>query len=42
VREAQALGFGRVALPARNVTDPPLDLPTVPVASIAELRKLLE
>jgi DNA repair protein RadA/Sms len=42
VREAHALGFGRVALPERNVTDAPLPLPTVPIGSVSDLRKLLE
>lgn len=42
VREAKALGFGRVALPARNLGAVPLDLPTVPIAGVAELRRLLE
>jgi DNA repair protein RadA/Sms len=41
VREAHALGFGRVALPERNVTDAPLPLPTVPIGSVSDLRKLL-
>lgn len=42
VREAAALGFGRVALPERNVGDAPLPLPTVPIGSVSDLRRLLE
>ena len=40
VREAAALGFGRVALPARDASDR-LGLPAVPVATVSDLSKLL-
>lgn len=40
VREAAALGFGRVALPAR-AADAKLPLPTVPIASVSDLVGLL-
>jgi DNA repair protein RadA/Sms len=40
VREAAALGFGRVALPARDAAAP-LVLPTVPIASVTDLVALL-
>ncbi len=41
VREAQALGFSRAALPARD-SGLELALPTVPIATVAELPRLLE
>lgn len=41
VREAAALGFGRVALPAR-AADGTLPLPTVPIASVGDLVGLLQ
>ena len=41
VREAAALGFGRVALPARTA-DAKLPLPTVPIASVSDLVALLQ
>jgi DNA repair protein RadA/Sms len=41
VREAAALGFGRVALPAR-APDAKLPLPTVPIASVSDLVGLLQ
>ena len=41
VREAAALGFGRVALPARSA-DANLPLPTVPIASVGDLVGLLQ
>ncbi len=40
VREAAALGFGRVALPARSA-GAELPLPTVPIASVSDLVGLL-
>jgi DNA repair protein RadA/Sms len=40
VREAAALGFGRVALPARSV-DAELALPAVPIATVGDLVGLL-
>jgi DNA repair protein RadA/Sms len=40
-REAAALGFGRVALPARSAA-PELELPAVPVASVVDLVELLQ
>jgi DNA repair protein RadA/Sms len=40
VREAAALGFGRVALPARDA-DGGLDLPAVPVARLPDLARLI-
>jgi DNA repair protein RadA/Sms len=40
VREAAALGFGRVALPARDA-DSKLELPTVPISSVADLIEIL-
>ena len=40
VREAAALGFGRVALPARDA-DAKLPLPVVPIASVSDLVGLL-
>jgi DNA repair protein RadA/Sms len=41
VREAAALGFGRVALPARDAGSK-LQLPTVAIASVADLVALLQ
>jgi DNA repair protein RadA/Sms len=41
VREAAALGFGRVALPARSA-DAKLPLATVPIASVSDLVGLLQ
>jgi DNA repair protein RadA/Sms len=41
VREAAALGFGRVALPAR-APDAKLPLPTVPIKSVSDLVGLLQ
>jgi DNA repair protein RadA/Sms len=41
VREAAALGFGRVALPAR-AAEAKLPLPTVPIASVGDLVGLLQ
>jgi DNA repair protein RadA/Sms len=41
VREAAALGFGRVALPARDA-DADLPLPTVAISSVADLVGLLQ
>jgi len=41
VREAAALGFGRVALPARTA-DAKLPLPSVPISSVADLVGLLQ
>jgi DNA repair protein RadA/Sms len=41
VREAKALGFARAALPARDA-GLDLELPTVPIASVADLPRLLE
>ena len=41
VREASALGFGRVALPARDATAK-LDLPATPIATVADLPRLLK
>ena len=40
VREAAALGFGRVALPARDAGSK-LELPTVPIKSVADLIEML-
>jgi DNA repair protein RadA/Sms len=40
VREAAALGFERVALPARDA-DGDLELPTLPIASVADLVEML-
>jgi DNA repair protein RadA/Sms len=39
-REAAALGFGRVALPARDAGSQ-LELPAVPISTVADLPKLL-
>jgi DNA repair protein RadA/Sms len=41
VREAAALGFERVALPARNA-DSRMELPLLPIARVADLAALLE
>ena len=40
VREAEALGFGRVALPARDASDD-FGLPCVPIATVADLMQVL-
>jgi len=41
VREAAALGFGRVALPTRDA-DGKLDLPTTAISTVADLASLLQ
>lgn len=41
VREAAALGFGRVAVPARDAATA-LKLPTTPIATVADLAALLQ
>jgi DNA repair protein RadA/Sms len=41
VREAAALGFGRVALPARDANNK-LELPTTAISTVADLPRLLE
>ena len=41
VREASALGFGRVALPARDANGK-LELPTTAISTVADLPTLLE